>query len=165
MFFEVWVTEELLMINNQMWRDIFKPLYVRLCNTAHNAGLHVLMHSCGYNWDILDDLSEAGVDCFQFDQPNLYGLEHLAKKLQTLKVCLYSPVDIQKILPTGNKELITDTARNMCKLFGGEHGGFIAKNYGDLEGIGVKPDWDQWAYESFLKNKDLTVKKLKTEVL
>ncbi len=29
-------------------------------------------------------------------------------------------------------------------------GGFIAKNYPDLKGIGVRPEWDQWACEAFL---------------
>ncbi|GAI46819.1 unnamed protein product, partial [marine sediment metagenome] len=105
------------------------------------------------------DLAEVGVNCFQFDQPALYGLERLAEKLQNLKVCLYSPVDIQRVLPTGNRTLIIDEAQGMVRLFYGEHGGFIAKNYSDLKGIGVNPEWDQWAYESFLKNKDLTVKK------
>jgi hypothetical protein len=35
------------------------------------------------------------------------------------------------------------------KLFAGTRGGLIAKNYGDLHGIGVEPEWDQWAYEAF----------------
>jgi hypothetical protein len=30
-------------------------------------------------------------------------------------------------------------------------GGFIAKNYPDLSGIGVKPEWDQWAYDAFVE--------------
>ena len=38
----------------------------------------------------------------------------------------------------------------MVRLFGGVHGGFIAKNYGDLKGVGVRPEWDQLAYEAFL---------------
>jgi hypothetical protein len=31
------------------------------------------------------------------------------------------------------------------------HGGLIAKNYPDLHGIGVEPEWDDWAYEEFLR--------------
>ena len=30
-------------------------------------------------------------------------------------------------------------------------GGFIAKNYGDLHGIGVDPEWDKWAYDTFVR--------------
>jgi hypothetical protein len=27
----------------------------------------------------------------------------------------------------------------------------MLKNYGDLNGIGVQPEWDQWAYEALVK--------------
>ena len=154
-FCEDWGTQERLLVSPAMWRDIFKPLYRRLCGTAHQHGLYVLMHSCGYNWDILDDLAEVGVNAFQFDQPNLYGLERLAQKLKELRVCLFAPVDIQRILPTGDRELITSTAVDMVRLFGGDDGGLIAKSYGDLHGIGVKPEWDRWAYQAFRDHRAL----------
>ena len=109
------------------------------------------MHSCGYNWAILPYLVEAGVSAFQFDQPTLYGMEKLAEFLQKNKVVLKSPVDVQKVLPTGDKKLIQDNARAMGRLFGGTKGGFIAQNYGDLHGIGVKPEWNMWAYEAFME--------------
>lgn len=150
-FCEDWGTQERLLISPAMWREIFKPLYQRLCRAARESGLHVLMHSCGCNWEILDDLAEAGVNCMQFDQPSLYGLERLAEKLQRHKMCLFSPVDIQTVLPTGNRMLIESTAAAMARLFSGRHGGFIARNYPDLNGIGVKPEWNQWAYDAFVK--------------
>ena len=151
MFCEDWGTQERLLVSPEMWREIFKPLFKRLCGTAHECGMHVLMHSCGYNWAILDDLAEVGVNAFQFDQPHIYGIERLAEKLQGLRVCLYSPVDIQQILPTGDKNLIVSEARKMVRLFSGEHGGLIVKNYGDLPGIGVETEWDRWAYDAFLE--------------
>ncbi len=150
-FCEDWGTQERLLVSPSMWRDIYKPLYLRLCSRAHHLGLHVIMHSCGYDWAILDDLAETGVNCFQFDQPELYGLERLADKLHNLHMCLFSPVDIQQTLPTGDHRRIADAARRMVSLFGGVHGGFIAKNYSDLVGIGVKPEWDDWAYQAFLE--------------
>ncbi len=152
---EDWGIQDRLLISPKMWREIYKPLYRRLCDTSHKLGLHVLMHSCGYNWDILDDLAEVGVNAFQFDQPGLYGLERLAENLQRNKVCLFAPVDIQKVMPTGNRELIVSEAKKMVKLFGGTRGGLMVKNYGDLPGIGVKPEWDQWAYDTFVEMKDL----------
>ncbi|MFN2352001.1 MAG: uroporphyrinogen decarboxylase family protein [Kiritimatiellia bacterium] len=154
-FCEDWGIQDRLLISPPMWRDIFKPIYRRLCAKAHSLNLHVLMHSCGYNWDILDDLAEVGVNAFQFDQPGLYGLERLAEKLQSRKVCLFAPVDIQKVLPTGDRALIEAEAERMVRLFGAQHGGLIAKNYGDLHGIGVQPEWDQWAYDTFLRCRNL----------
>ncbi|MFA5858493.1 MAG: uroporphyrinogen decarboxylase family protein [Elusimicrobiota bacterium] len=147
---EDWGTQERLLVSPDMWREIFKPLYKRLCKAAHDNGLHVLMHSCGYNWLILDDLAEVGVNAFQFDQPELYGIEKLAEKLQKLHVCLYSPVDIQKTMQTKDKTKIVAAANKMVDNFFGPNGGLIAKNYGDLKGIGITEEVDMWAYETFL---------------
>ncbi|GBC96179.1 hypothetical protein HRbin16_01980 [bacterium HR16] len=149
MFAEDWGVQDRLLIHPSMWREVFKPLFVRLCHTAKAHGVKVIMHSCGYVWDILDDVAEAGICCMQFDQPALYGLERLAAKLRELNLCLYSPVDIQRVLPTGNRELIEREAHRMVELFGG---GFIAKNYPDLKGIGIQPEWDEWAYQVFLSH-------------
>ena len=57
-FFEDWGIQDRLLISPEMWRDIFKPLYKRLCDAAHSVKLDVLMHSCGYNWAIIDDLAD-----------------------------------------------------------------------------------------------------------
>lgn len=155
MFCEDWGIQDRLLIHPNMWREIFKPIYTRLCHAARSRGVHVLMHSCGYNWEILDDLAEAGVSAFQFDQPHLYGLERLAEKLNQLGVCLFSPVDIQHVLPTGDRRLIVEHAEKMIDLFARPNGGLIAKNYPDLHGIGVKDEWDRWAYETFVANMTL----------
>ncbi|MDD2485565.1 MAG: uroporphyrinogen decarboxylase family protein [bacterium] len=153
-FAEDWGLQDRLMINPELWREIFKPLYLRLCQRAHSLNLHVLMHSCGHIGDIMDDLAEVGINCFQFDQPGLYGLERLADKLKELKICLFSPVDIQKVLPTGDRELIRSEAKKMKALFGERNGGFIARNYCDLPGIGVAAKWDHWAYEVFVDEQE-----------
>ena len=150
-FCEDWGTQERLLVSPQMWREIFAPLYERLCAAARDSGLYVLMHSCGYNAAILDDLSAVGVSCFQFDQPELYGLERLGERLKRLRICLWAPVDIQKIMPTGDRRLIEGAARNMIRLFGRPQGGLIAKSYGDLRGIGVAQEWDDWAYDVFVR--------------
>jgi len=151
-FAEDWGTQQNLLISPDMWRTIFKPHYKTLCKKAHDKGMDILMHSCGYNWEILDDLAEVGVNAFQFDQPELYGIENLSQKLRKIKVCLFSPVDIQQILPLGNHEQIETYAGKMVELFGNKNGGFIATGYGDLKGIGVDPEWDGWAYEAFKRH-------------
>jgi uroporphyrinogen-III decarboxylase len=131
-----------------MFRYYFKDLYTRLMSIAHDYGMKVLMHSCGNNWEILDDLLDCGVNCFQFDQPAVYDMPALAEKLRNRKAALWSPTDIQKILPTGDREYIKAETQRMCELF---DGGLIAKNYPDLKGIGVAEKWDQWAYDAFLE--------------
>jgi uroporphyrinogen decarboxylase len=146
----IWVLEDLGTQNGplfspEMFRDYFKDEYARLWGIAHELGMKVFMHSCGNNAKLLDDLIEAGVDCFQFDQPLVYDVEMLSKKFHEKHVALWSPVDIQKVLPTGDRSLIVSETERMLRLFKGR---MIMKNYPDLPGIGVKPEWDMWAYET-----------------
>jgi hypothetical protein len=148
MFCEDLGTQDRVLIGPAMWNDIFRPLYERLTGRAHRYGMKVIQHSCGYNWALVDALCEAGIDCLQFDQPHLYDLPALAAKLRKHKVGLFSPCDIQKVLPTGDRALIERESRRLAETF---RGGFIAKNYPDLHGIGVAPEWDEWAYQAFLE--------------
>ncbi|MCK5738944.1 hypothetical protein KAH55_07175 [bacterium] len=141
-------TQSRVLIGPDMWNDIYRPLYLRLTGKAHEYGMKIIMHSCGYNWDLVDSLCDAGVDCLQFDQPAVYDQPALAEKLRKNGVGLFSPCDIQKVLPTGDKELIIRETKRMVNNF---RGGFIGKNYNDLHGIGVEPEWDAWAYETFVK--------------
>ena len=149
MFCEDLGVQDRLLIGPEMWRDVFRSHYERLTAMAHRYDMKVIQHSCGYNWELVDDLCEAGIDCLQFDQPAVYDQVALADKLKSHKVGLFSPCDIQKVLPTGDCEFIKKETKRLVDNF---RGGFIAKNYGDLHGIGVEPEWDQWAYEAFVEN-------------
>jgi uroporphyrinogen decarboxylase len=148
MFCEDLGTQDRLLLGAPIWRDIFRPLCERLTSRAHGHGMKVLQHSCGYNWELVDDLCEAGIDCLQFDQPAVYDMPALAEKLRGHGVGLYSPCDIQKVLPTGDFELIRRETERLANTF---RGGFIAKNYPDLHGIGVTVESDQCAYETFVR--------------
>ena len=141
-------TQERTLMSPAMWQDVFRPHYERLTSRAHRYGMKVIQHSCGYNWALVDGLCEAGIDCLQFDQPAIYDQPALAEKLRRHGVGLYAPCDIQKVLPTGDRDLIEREVRRLVDTF---RGGLIAKNYGDLHGIGVEPEWDQWAYECFVR--------------
>lgn len=141
-------TQTGLLFSPEMFREYFKAMYTRLMAIAHDYGMKVLMHSCGQNWSIVPDLLDAGVDVFQFDQPAVYDMPKLAALLKERKAALWSPVDIQKILPTGDRALIEAGAREMYDIF---EGGLICKNYGDLAGIGVEETWDDWAYQAILE--------------
>ena len=138
-------TQTGLLFSPAMFRHYFIDLYARLMSIAHEYGMKVLLHSCGQNWSIVPDLLDVGVDAFQFDQPALYDMPKLAALLRERKAALWSPVDIQQILPTGDRARIEAGAREMVDVF---EGGLICKNYPDLPGIGVEEEWDMWAYDA-----------------
>lgn len=138
-------TQQGLLFSPAMFREFFKPDYTRLMGIAHELGMKVLMHSCGSNREILDDLIDCGVDCFQFDQPAVYDMPELAGLLRRRTAALWSPIDIQRVLPTGDRDFIVREATKMCRIF---DGCLIVKNYPDLPGIGVEEAWDDWGYEA-----------------
>ena len=72
----------------------------------------------------------------------------LARKCRDRKVALWSPIDIQKVLPTGDRRYIEEQTQYMLEVF---KGFLIVKNYPDLHGIGVECEWDDWAYNTILR--------------
>ncbi|MCY2928778.1 MAG: hypothetical protein NTV86_04655 [Planctomycetota bacterium] len=148
MFWEDMGTQSGPLFSPAIFREFFKADYTRLAAAAHAAGLKVLMHSCGNNWTLMDDLLDVGIDVFQFDQPALYDMPALADKLRRRGRCLWSPVDIQKVLPTGDRAFIESETLRLCRTF---EGGLILKDYPDLASLGLDPQWDAWAYDVIVK--------------
>jgi len=149
-FCEDWGTQERLLVSPALWRDLFKPGFQDIVGHAADCGVSVWMHSCGCVTSIIEDLIEVGIKALQFDQPGLHGIEDLSNNFGG-RVTFWCPVDIQTTLQTGDRDAIRAEAKRLCEKLGGFGGGFIAKNYGDLHGIGVDPEWDQWAYEAFVE--------------
>ncbi len=149
MFPEDWGTQQGLMIRPELWRELFKPGFVRLCVAAHAHGLKVFMHSCGKMTAIIPDLIEAGIDLLQFDQPRLHGLETLAQ--WSGQVTFWCPVDIQATLQTRDPAMIETEAKLMIELLGGKGGGFVAGYYADNAAIGLDPQVQEVACRAFVK--------------
>lgn len=147
MFCEDWGTQIALMINPRTWREVFKPRFVRLCDTAHRQGVRVIMHSCGKITAIIPDLIEAGIDALQFDQPRLHGIENLARYHG--QMTFWCPVDIQQTLQQHDESLIVAEAEELVAKLGGSQGGFIAGYYGDNTSIGLDLHWQDIACRTF----------------
>ncbi|MCF6176214.1 MAG: hypothetical protein L3J71_10660 [Victivallaceae bacterium] len=148
MFCEDMGTQSGLLMSPAMWQDYFGDLYTEMFGMAHDYGMKVWMHSCGKNEEILEPLLKAGVNCFQLDQPTVYDFEWLSALLDKYKAILWSPIDIQKIMPTGDKAIIEAGVDRMFEYFEGR---LIFNQYGDLPGIGVKPEWNRWVFDHIIK--------------
>ena len=142
--------QDRLIMNPDTWRQIFKPRYERFIAKAHNLNLDVLMHSCGYIREIIPDLAEIGLDVLQFDQICIYDLDDLAKQFGD-KIAFFCPVDIQAVMPTGDKERIRAEARRMIDKLGHFNGGFIAKDYPTWKDVGVSPELSACMRDAFLE--------------
>ena len=47
----------------EMYRELLKPFHKKACDWAHERGMFVELHSCGYVEPFIPDLIEIGVDC------------------------------------------------------------------------------------------------------
>lgn len=147
---EDWGTQDRLLISPAMWRELFKPTLKVIFDRIHEHGMYVIMHSCGYIWEILGDLVTMGVDVMQLDSPELMGLDRV-NELFGKSVTLFSSVDIQKILPTRNVPLVRERARYMIDSFCSKGGGLIVKDYGDYETIQIDKASVSAMHEEFVK--------------
>jgi uroporphyrinogen decarboxylase len=152
MFAEDWGTQLDLLISPQLWRREFMPRFQALNDYAHLLGLDVFMHSCGKMTVIIPDLIETGVDVFQFDQPQVHGIDTLAafQDAAPRPVTFWCPVDIQFTLQSRDETTIRREARELIEKLWRRRGGFIAGFYQDEPSIGLPPEFQAFACEEFL---------------
>lgn len=122
-FYDDWGAQKCLLINPKMWEEIFLPRYKKQFDILHSHNKKIYFHSCGYVYDIIDSLIAAGVDVFNFNQPDVMGIENL-KKFKG-KVAFNCPVDLQKVAITGTKDEIFNYTQKLKTELGTFNGGFI----------------------------------------
>lgn len=149
-----WGDQKSIFISPESFREIFKPIYKSFADKIHEYGMKMFLHSCGNIYSIIEDFIEVGVDVLQLDQPELLGVEKLASDFGG-RITFWSPVDIQKVMPTGKKDIIIKEAKKMTSIFRKFKGGFIAKDYPSWGDIGVKDEWAKWARQELIKRSKL----------
>ena len=150
MVWEDWGTQTGPLVSPEMFARVFKPRIAEQCRLARRLGLDCWMHSCGNMTALMDDLIDAGVQVFQFDQPTLHGIDNLNKRYGG-KVAFWCPVDIQKTLQTKDAELIRAEAKALCDKLGAHHGGFIAGYYGDNIALALDASVQDIACRAFVE--------------
>ena len=56
-------------VSPRMFGHIYGPSVKLICEEIHRYGVPVLWHACGDNRQIIDQMIEAGIDCYQAIQP------------------------------------------------------------------------------------------------
>jgi hypothetical protein len=120
--------QDRLLISPKIIEKFFLPHYRANWAYAHELGMDVWLHSCGYTIDILPRLVEAGLNVAQLDQQENMGLENLSDRLGG-KLAFWSPVDIQRTMIEGSVEDVRRYCKRMIGTLGGHNGGFIAMAY------------------------------------
>ncbi len=146
-FGDDWGTQDGLLISPRVFRKVFKHRYADQFARAHRAGKKVWFHTCGDVWAIIPDLIEVGVDVLELLQPDVFGVERLAREFGG-KVCFCCSVDHQRRALKGTRDEIHAYARLLNESLGSHHGGFIGY-VEDYASLGMSEDNYQWVREAF----------------
>lgn len=146
-FGDDWGTQKGLMIAPEVWREVFRPRYADQFARVRRAGKKVWFHSCGDVHDIIGDLVDIGVDVIELLQPDLLGVERLARDFGG-KICFCCSIDHQRRAISGTRDEILAYARFLSDTLGAFHGGFIAY-IEDYACLGMSERNYQWIREAF----------------
>lgn len=119
-----WGTQETTLISLPMWKSFFKPLYKKLFDAIHSAGMHAYLHSCGKINDLFPEFIELGLDVINLRQPQLLGIKEIGQKFAG-KICFTASLDCQKTLPTKDESAMKEEASLLLKYWATECGGLI----------------------------------------
>lgn len=122
-FMDDWGSQQSLLINPELWRTLFKPLYRDYIEIAHRAGKRVFMHSDGFITDVLPDLIELGLDAVN-SQLFCMGFERLERFRG--EICFWGEIDRQHLLPEASTAGIADAVAEV-KDYLFDDGGIIAQ--------------------------------------
>lgn len=145
-----WGTQEAPYIRGELFEKLFLERYKTLVNEIHSHGWHLILHSCGKINDLLPYFIEAGVDMMNMGQPQTYGIEELGERFAG-KIAFLATSDIQKTLPSGIKENISEEVRQLVKHWSSPEGGMVVFNYGMGGVIGVSDEITQFMFDEFNK--------------
>lgn len=120
-----WGTNRSLLIDPEMWRAIFKPLYKDYCDIIHDAGKFVFFHSDGHIEAIYGDLIEVGVNAIN-SQLFCMDLEGLARKYKG-RVTFWGEIDRQHVMPFGTRADVREAVRRVRRALDDGTGGVIAQ--------------------------------------
>jgi hypothetical protein len=143
-----WGSQSAPFIGERLFRDFFLPRYTRLFGAIRSAGMHVWFHSCGNVMEFIPSFIEAGVHALNLQQPRVFDLRELGKRFAGA-VCFNVPVDIQAVMPYGDRERIRSEARELVRALATPAGGMVASEHPDYRGNGIDPRKGVWAYEAF----------------
>jgi uroporphyrinogen decarboxylase len=145
-----WGSQDSLLINPAMWREIFKPRYKRQIEIAHENGLDVYMHSCGYIYDIIPDLIEIGLDIINPGQPDINNIKRMGDNYGG-KICFACPVSYQTTGVSGTKEEIYEEIREYVECLGSFNGGLAGVIPEDAYGLGITKEKCEYMVEAYKK--------------
>ena len=139
MGYDDWGLQDRLMVGLDMIEEFFMPHYRENWSLAHNLGMDVWLHSCGYVLPLLPRFQAWGLNVIQQDQQENQGLENLDAAVGG-KLAFWCPVDVQKTMVNGSVDDIRAYVKRMMATVGNHRGGLCSMAYSQPEAVGHSPE-------------------------
>jgi uroporphyrinogen-III decarboxylase len=124
-FTDDWGSQQGLFVSPHIFRQVFKPRYKVLFDTAHKYGMHAILHSDGKIHSIIEDFIDVGLDVINIPQPtSLFTLNFLGENFGG-KICFLTCVDNQTTIYDSNEKIRCE-AKKIVDCLGRFNGGLIA---------------------------------------
>jgi hypothetical protein len=124
-FMDDWGSQQGLLIDPELWRSFFKPMYRDYCRILKERGKFVFFHSDGNIEPILPDLIEIGVDAVN-SQLFCMNMERIARRYKG-HITFWGEICRQHVLPFGDTDDVRDAVRRVRRAFDDGTGGLIAQ--------------------------------------
>ncbi len=122
-FGDDWGQQKGLIMGPEHWRRFIKPRMAKMYAKVKEKGKYVIQHSCGDCREILPDLIEIGLDCYQTFQPEIYDIEEV-KRLYGDKLAFWGGISTQACLPYATVDEVKAEARRIADVMR-KGGGYI----------------------------------------
>jgi len=114
------------------WRSLLKPRLAKQYGRAHDYGKFVFIHSCGAVSELLGDLCDIGVNCFNPFQPEVMDI-FATHQAYRGRLAFWGGISIQRLLPYGTPDQVrTEVGEILNRI--GRRGGYIAAPAHDIPG-------------------------------
>ena len=131
------------------FKELYLPLYQEFISYVHSKGMHVFLHSCGDNTELMDYLVEAGLDVLHPIQTGCMDEAYIASKYGD-KMSFLVGVDVQHLLPEGSVDEVRAGIRGLIDTFYRSEGGLLL-----AAGNGIMPDTPLENIEAMLEEISL----------
>jgi uroporphyrinogen decarboxylase len=144
-FYEDMGFKEKPFMSPAMYRELIMPAHKRTCAWAHDKGLPVIMHSCGFVEPLVPHMIEAGIDMLQAMEVKA-GMDMVRlNKLYGDKIGFMGNIDIREIISNDRKRIDTELKKKIMPLMATKTPYILSSDHS------TPPDVD---YASFLYFRD-----------
>lgn len=125
-----------MLIDPNLWRRLVKPKLARVVRTYKDAGIPVILHSCGDIRPIIPDIIEIGIDVLNNVQPEAMPREDLEQYRG--KITFYGGISTQQVLPHGTEEDIYNEVKACYDAYGPGDGLLLSTGISVMSDVPMK---------------------------